>query len=224
MAVSQADYMMAATGDPRWWQTCFSYFVCGSPNGTEVGSDAYRHPDLARAKQLLAESGYKGEKVVMLSSHELDYIGALNDVAVANLKALGVNLDVIETDWGTLVARRANKNPPDHGGWNLFITSLSGSAQFSPLSNPVTDESCDQKNWFGWPCDEKAEKLRTAYIEATDPEKQKAALEALHTQLWQDIPTVLIGQYTQLYAWRKNLIGLPRSPSAVLAFWNVEKK
>src|SRR5215204_525508 len=35
--------------DERWWRPCFSFFVCGSPNETEAGSEAYRKPDLARA-------------------------------------------------------------------------------------------------------------------------------------------------------------------------------
>ena len=61
MVVQQSDYLSAAfTNDPAWWRECFAYLGCGTPNGTEAGSDAYRKPDLARAKALLAEAGYKG--------------------------------------------------------------------------------------------------------------------------------------------------------------------
>ena len=63
LTVSQADYMSAAYGEQRWWRECFSFFVCGSPNETEAGAEPYRKADLARAKQLFDEAGYKGEKI-----------------------------------------------------------------------------------------------------------------------------------------------------------------
>ncbi len=54
-AMNQSDYMSAAYGDPKLWHECFAFWVCGSPNGTEVGSDAYRKPDLDLARQLVRE-------------------------------------------------------------------------------------------------------------------------------------------------------------------------
>ncbi|MGH7154619.1 MAG: ABC transporter substrate-binding protein, partial [Acetobacteraceae bacterium] len=45
-ALSQTDEMQAAIGDPQYWRTCRAFWVCGSPNGTEVGSEAYKSPDL----------------------------------------------------------------------------------------------------------------------------------------------------------------------------------
>ena len=36
-AVSQRDYMSAAYGDPKYWRECYAFWICGSPNGTEVG-------------------------------------------------------------------------------------------------------------------------------------------------------------------------------------------
>ncbi len=220
MMVNQEDYMAAAFGEKKWWAPCYSYFVCGSPNGTEVGSEAYRKQDIEKAKQLLAESGYKGEKITLISTHEIAMIGAISDVTVANLKAIGMNVEVVESDWGTLVARRAKKEPPDQGGWNIFHTTVGGGAMYLPVTNFTIDETCD-KAWFGWPCDEKAEVLRQAYIRADDTQR-KAALEALHQRLWEAMPTILVGQYRQPYAWRANIKGLVHSN--IIAFWNVEKE
>ena len=59
-AMSQADYMSAAYGDPKYWHECYAFWVCGSPNGTEVGSEPYRKPDLDLARKLVRESGYDG--------------------------------------------------------------------------------------------------------------------------------------------------------------------
>src|SRR5436853_6214684 len=90
MAVNQEEYLSAAFGDERWWRQCYSFFVCGSPNETEAGSEPYQKPDLARAKTLLQEAGYKGEKIVLINTHEIASIGALGDVTANNLKQIGV--------------------------------------------------------------------------------------------------------------------------------------
>ncbi len=56
-AVSQQDYMSAAYGDPNYWRECYAFWVCGGQNGTEVGSEAYRKPDLEKARALVREFG-----------------------------------------------------------------------------------------------------------------------------------------------------------------------
>jgi peptide/nickel transport system substrate-binding protein len=223
LAVDQREYASAAFGDKRWWRPCWSFFVCGSSNGTEAGSETYRHQDLARAKALLAEAGYKGEKIVMLTTEEIPSISALGDVTADNLRKLGVNIDIAVSDWGTMLARRAKKDPPGQGGWNLFHTTVGGTTMFSPLANFTINSSCDGKNWFGWPCDAKTEELRMAYIRAADEGEgaDKAALEALHRHLWEALPDIPVGQYTQPFAWRSNVTGVLCGP--LLVFWNIDK-
>jgi peptide/nickel transport system substrate-binding protein len=221
MAVDQEEYLSAAFGDERWWRQCFSFFVCGSPNETEAGSEPYQKPDLARAKALLAEAGYKGEKVVLINTHEIASIGALGDVTANNLRKLGVNVEIAESDWGTLVSRRAKKDPPDQGGWNLFHTTSGGASVHSPVTNFTIDSGCARSNWFGWPCDDVSEKLRATYVTAPDETARRAALVALHQRLWETLPTIPVGQYVTPYAARSNVRGILKSNPIV--FWNIEK-
>ena len=224
LAVNQADYMAVAFVRPEWGRPCLSYFVCGSPNGTTAGSAEFSHQDLARARQLLAESGYKGEKVVLLSSHEILFSGLAADLAAQTLTQIGLNIDVVESDWGSFMARRNSKNDPAHGGWNLFITSVAGSGTYSPVSSIIADTTCGAKNFAGWPCDAQASALRDAYVHEPDPEKQRAILDQLDTRLWQVVPTVILGQRAQLYAWRNNISGFTHAPGIATVFWNIEKK
>jgi peptide/nickel transport system substrate-binding protein len=221
LTVNQPDYLAAAFGDERWWQPCFSFFVCGSPNETEAGSEPYRHQDLPRAKALFTEAGYKGEKITLINTHEIVGIGALGDVTAANLRQIGLNVDVADSDWGTMVSRRAKKDPPDQGGWHIFHTTVGGSTMYHPVINFTVDSQCNGKSWFGWPCDDTTQKLRQAYIEAPDEEARRAALEALQRQLWQAVPVVPVGQYIQPYAARDNVSGVLRSH--VLVYWNISK-
>jgi peptide/nickel transport system substrate-binding protein len=223
LAMDQKEYLHAASGDdPKWWSECWSVFVCGSPYGTEAGAETLRKRDLARAKQLLAESGYKGEKVIMITTREIPSIGGLGDVTAANLQALGINLEIQESDWGTMLARRAKKDPPSKGGWNIFHTNVAGGAVYHPLTNFVVGTACDQKSWFGWPCDEQAVALLGDFIRAPDEAVRARATEALHRRLWEVVPTIPTGQFKQPIAWRNNVTGL--LSANVNVYWNIEKR
>jgi peptide/nickel transport system substrate-binding protein len=220
LIVNQPDYM-AGYGTPDWWQVCFSYFVCGSANGTDAGSEPYRQQNLARAKQLLAEAGYHGEKIIVVATRELPAQGMLADVTVGALQSIGVNVDFQLTDFATLVARRMSKNAPDQGGWNMIHTAISGPIQSEPATNFNIDSGCAAATYFGWPCDATVEQLRSAYISEPDAAKRRAMLDDLSRAVWASLPAILTGEYFSPYAWRKNVVGLLHANNVV--FWNVEK-
>ncbi|CAN5468706.1 ABC transporter substrate-binding protein [soil metagenome] len=221
LMVDQAEYMTASVGDKKWWRKCYSYFVCGTTNGTEVGSEDYQKQNLDKARQLLKESGYNGERVVLLSNHEILRSGIFADVTAANLRKIGMNVDQQESDWGTLAQRRNNKGSIDKGGWNIYHVAMTGGN--SPVNGIAVDQSCTGKNYPGWPCDNESERLRTVYDQAATPAARTAALEALHKRLWETLPFVLIGQYQQPFAWRTNITGVVQ-PSIVIPFWGLKKQ
>ncbi|HVY14779.1 MAG TPA: ABC transporter substrate-binding protein [Rhodopila sp.] len=223
LAINQADYMAVSFVRPEWGKPCLSFFVCGSPNGVTDGSQPYAKQNLARARQLLQESGYKGEPVILTTSHETLFVGMAADYAMQNLKQIGLNVQEADSDYGTFMTRRNSKNPPGEGGWNLFITSVSGAGLYTPLSNSIADTTCGGKNFAGWACDKEAASLRDAYIHEPDPKKQVEILHQLSRRLWQVMPTVILGQRANLYGWRNNITGFVHSPSLVTAFWNIEK-
>jgi peptide/nickel transport system substrate-binding protein len=220
-AVKQTDYMSAAYGDPKYWRECYAFWVCGSPNGTEIGSDAYRHPDLEKARQLVKESGYAGEPVVLIGGSDIPAYQQMSLVTADLLKRIGMNVDMQLSDWGTASARRAKKDPPAKGGWNLFHTSANGAQLASPLTSPSTITTCDGKNFVGWPCDQTEEDMRIEYIRESDPAKQRALLEKMHAELWNYMPYVPLGQFKQPFAWRKNITGVMKTNT--LVYWNIEK-
>ena len=223
LAADQADYMAVAFVRPEWGKPCLSFFVCGSPNGITDGAAPYAKPDLDRARQLLAESGYNGEPVTLVTSHETLFVGMAADYATEALKKIGLNVQESNSDFGTFMTRRNNKAKPAEGGWNLFITSVSGAGLYTPLSSSIADTTCGGGNFAGWACDQQAADLRDAYIHEADPAKQREILTRFSQRLWEVMPAIILGQRANLYGLRKNITGFLHSPSLVTPFWNIEK-
>ena len=218
--IDQNDVMAAAFGDQKNWEGCNSFYVCHGPFGTVAGAEELK-PNLARAKQLLAEAGYKGEKLYFPSTREIAWIGLMAEVVADEMKRAGMDVELIWGDWGTTSGRQSSRDQPStRNGWNLFVTGASGPTMHHPLTNLGTNMACDGKNFAGWPCDEASEKLRAAFLDA-DEAARPAALDRLHRHLAEAQPYRVLGQYDQPVALRSNVTGLLTSP--VIVYWNIDK-
>jgi peptide/nickel transport system substrate-binding protein len=223
--IDQKEYLAAMVGDRDIEKPCWSIFVCGTPLESTAGLGAWaQKPDLAKAKALLAEGGYKGERVVVMDPTDLPLVHAATLMTAQNLKSIGMNVELQATDWSTLAARRPIKDHPDQnrGGWHVFHTTGPGIAQANPLGNSVVPTPCDGKNYAGWPCDADLEKARLDFITADTPEKQKAVVDRVQTHFYRVLPYVILGQFMAPVAYRTELSGVLDAPRLVL--WNVEKK
>ncbi len=157
MVASQPDYMTAFVGDQKYWDVCASFFTCGGPMANNAGSQIMTGKrDYEAAKQLIKEAGYKGEKIVLLDAVDQPLIHAEALVTVDMLKKLGLNVEYVAADWGTVVTRRASKKPPAEGGWNIFETGWTGADLLDPSTNVMLRANGDQA-WFGWPKDDQLE-------------------------------------------------------------------
>jgi peptide/nickel transport system substrate-binding protein len=214
-AINQDDEMAAGWGDPAHWKTCNSYFICGSPNGTEAGAEGF-HQDFAKARQIAQAAGYKGEKLIFVATKEIPTLGQMSEVAYDALKRAGFNVEMQWGDWGTVGQMLRKKD-----AWNLFLTGAPGAIMYNPLTNIATEMTCEGKNFVGWECDPKAEALRQAFLDS-DEATRPAALDTYHGYLAQVQPYRVLGQYDALSAVRTNVSGLLESP--VIVYWNIEKK
>ncbi len=219
-AVNQQDYALAIAGDPKSGKPCTSYFTCGTPLANEAGSEALAKPDLAKAKQLVKESGYKGEKVILMTATDQPIVHSQALVTSELLRSIGINAELAASDWGTLITRRSSKDPVEKGGWSIFHTWFVGPDMVNPaLNSPL--RGAGEQSWFGWPSDPKLEELRDAWFEAGTPEDQKKAAEALQLRAFETVPYVPTAQFIIPTAYRTNITGIIKSPVTFL--WNVEK-
>jgi peptide/nickel transport system substrate-binding protein len=221
MVANQADFMTAFVGDPKYWEVCASFFTCGTPMASKTGSEALAGKrDYEAAKKLIAEAGYKGEKIILLDAVDQPLIHAEALVATDELKKLGLNVEVVASDWGTVVTRRASKKPPEEGGWNMFETGWVGADTLDPSLNVMLRTNGD-KAWFGWPSDDKLEELRTQWLKASDSEARQEIAAKIQERAFEVVPYVPTGQYVQKTAYRKNIKGVVSAPAIFM--WNVEK-
>jgi peptide/nickel transport system substrate-binding protein len=221
--VDQKDYMRAVAGDEKYWKACPSIFICGgTPFETTAGADALmKGPNPAKAKQLIQEAGYKGERIVLMSATDQPIVHQQALVTTEALRGAGLNIELQANDWGTLITRRASKEPIDKGGWNLFHTWTAAPDMLSPALNIPLRANGD-KAWFGWPTDPKLEELIDAWFKASDPAAQKKFADEIQAEAYTEVPYVPTGQFVVPTAYRKNLDGIIIAP--VVFLWNVEKK
>jgi len=221
MVTSQADIMTAYVGDPKYWKLCPSFFTCGTPMASDAGSAALAGKrDFDAAKKLVAEAGYKGEKIILLDAVDQPLIHAEALVTTEALKQLGLNVEYVASDWGTVVTRRASKKPPAEGGWNIFETGWVGSDTLDPSVNVMLRANGD-KAWFGWPSDDKLEELRTQWLKAGDSEVRQEIATKIQQRAFEVVPYVPTGQFFVKTAVRKNIKGYVSAPAIFM--WNIEK-
>ena len=195
-AIDQKEVMTAVAGSvPELVKTDVGIFVPGTPMANDVGVAVTRGPkDYARLKKELAAAGYNGERVVVLAGTTIPSIFAEAQVASDVLQKIGMNVDFQALEWGTVVSRRASREPNDKGGWNIFYTWLGGFGNISPGPN-IAIRGSGASAWFGWPTDAKMEALRDAWFDAPDLASQQNLCREMQTLFWQDPPYVPLGMY-----------------------------
>jgi peptide/nickel transport system substrate-binding protein len=221
-AMSQEDYMRAVVGDDsKLWRPLPSYFTPGTPLYTEEGGEILKGPrDLDAAKRLLAESGYAGEPVSCIVAQDQPVLKAMGEVTADLLKRMGMKVDFVATDWGTVGARRAVKTPPGQGGWNMFHTWHTGAGSVNPASNFQLRANGDGA-WFGWPKSDAVEAEVAAWFAAKGLEEEQAAVRRLNKAAFDHVVYAPTGFFLAYQAWRKNLSGIAAGP--IPSFWGVSK-
>lgn len=219
MAVNQTDFLQASVGNAQYFRECKSFFPCGTPLASDEGIAALGG-NMDRARQMLREAGYANQKVVILSPTDIPTSHALATVAHDALRRLGMNVDLVATDWGSVLARRASRNPPEQGGWSIFPTWWVGPDLANPaLHAPLRTHGANA--WPGWPTDEAMEALRTRFLNAPNADAQRDIAIQIQRRAFEVVPYVTVGQMWQPTAFRRSVQDIV--PGPIPFFWSVRK-
>jgi len=221
--VDQRDYMAAMAGDPVNWRTCPSVYACDweapDPPGGAALSGAR---DFDKAKGLIAEAGYQGERIVLLDPADIPQLHAEALVTNELLKRLGLNVDLTTTEWGTAIKRVNMREPPDQGGWNVFVTAFASYDMINPATNRFLRAGGIAGSPPGWPTDPQLEKLRSDWFQASDEAQRRAIAEQIEQRAFEFVTYIPTGQYRARSAYRTYLTGRLDAPLPFL--WNIEKR
>jgi peptide/nickel transport system substrate-binding protein len=221
-AIDQSEFVAAVMGnESSTAKTGVGVFTVGSPLATNVGMEVLTGPrDVAKARQLVQESGYHGERAVLLSPSDYPSLQAVAQVTYAVYQRVGLNVDFASTDWGTVISRRASKESVEHGGWSTFVTTADGLGLANPIGNNMI-RGTGATAWFGWPTNPRLVALREAWLDAPDLAAQRKIADDIQRVVWEEVPYIPVGQWALPIAFRTNVTGILRSPYPT--FWNVSK-
>jgi peptide/nickel transport system substrate-binding protein len=219
-AVRQREFMEAVVGSNGSYDDHTGVFTSGTPMANDAGMEALsgKH-EPADIKREIVQAGYKGERVVYLAVSDVPRINAIAEVGADMLRKIGMNVDEVSTDWGTVVQRSVSRQPIDKGGWNMFASFTGG----YDMSNPGSAQLLRANGagaYNGWPDSPKLEALRDAWLTTADLAAQKAIARQIQLQAFQDVPFLPVGSYYQPTAYRADLNGMTKG---LILFTNLRR-
>jgi peptide/nickel transport system substrate-binding protein len=221
--IDQTAMMQSVVGpNPADYFVPHGVFCPNTPMASEAGLEPLMGPrDLPRARELVRASGYGGEKVAMLVATDYPQFKAMGEVAADMFQKLGVNVDYVSMDWGSMLQRRTNRGPVEQGGWSVLNTGWEGSDHMDPSNHfAIRGNGNDPAAWPGWCVSERLEQLREAWFDAPTSAEQQRICRDLQVQCMQDVPSIPLGQFQQPTAHRNTVTGVkPGFPT----FWGVRR-
>ena len=215
----QSDYM-SAVALPGDWQECHAMFPCSLPGTLEFEPSPRGTAALERARAALREAGYNNEPIIHINPSDFPAVTQQGRVTVDLMRRLGLNMQPIESDWASIVARRSNRGVPAQGGWHLHNTNFPSPGIANPALSPII-RMHGEGAWFGWPRDEGVEAAVQAWIEAPDEVAQADAHRRVQELAWEAVPFAPTGLFRLRTGFRRDLEGVLQAPSPML--WNLRR-
>lgn len=128
-AALDLDEIMAAATDGLyqlnhgWVYPNSQYFL------PEAGKALYNQKDAGKAKALLAEAGYKGEPLTVITNKDYQFMFKSAVVMAEQLKAVGITVKLDVLDWPTMAAKANTAE-----GWNLATSGFAIQPFVGPYS------------------------------------------------------------------------------------------
>jgi peptide/nickel transport system substrate-binding protein len=220
--VNQEDYLQTIVGNPDYYRTCHSFITCGTTYEDETGKEVMADYNPKKAYEMMKAAGYNDEPIYVLAATDHHTITPAAQVLLNAMREAGLNVNAVSIDWGSVVARRSNRELPENGGWNIFVTTSSGTTSLNPALNTWLGATCENAN-VGWPCDEELETLRGDFAFAQSVDDRKAVARKIQERAMHVVPYISFGQWTQPMAYRSDKISGIIPVTGLTVLWNIEK-
>lgn len=207
--------LIAATGNnSAFYELDPSLFYNYQIWHTENGADMYYGRNIEKAKELIAESGYKGETIVWATTKDYDWMYQIAVVVQAQLAEVGIKIDLQINDWPTQASLLVNGSLEKD--WDIFSTGFSLFDQIDPSGMnglivspqvvlPYVSKEMDEIMMEG--------------MSSSDPSIRKMAYDKMEMLVYKDIPYIVFGKTNALAGATSKLEG--EEPWFVTRMWNV---
>jgi peptide/nickel transport system substrate-binding protein len=189
-------------------------FPAGMPfHGSVHDQDPYAKANIQKAKQLMQEAGYKGEKVVLTAHLIPDRIAQGAVVIQAQLQAAGMNVEVKTLESAAL------QEVWNKGDFELFYSGLTPRPDADVYYCQTNESTASNSGYNNPEYDRLCQEGRKA-VKAEDRAKIYAQLEQLRRADLPYYPTIYV---PEVAAWRENVKGWNHWAAGYARVWGVSK-
>lgn len=188
-ALNMNEIMAAGFGDPKFYSVEGNHYPKGSPFYSEARITDYNQNNPAKAREMAAAAGYKGEPIKYLTSKQYEFHYRMALVMAEQLKRAGFTVDMQVVDWATLIQRRN-----DPALWDIYMTH----SAFLPepmLTPPQLGDGAPG----GWKTPMKDLAI-TQFTQQTDPVKRGTIWGTVQALVYTEVPYIKLGNFNSLTA------------------------
>jgi peptide/nickel transport system substrate-binding protein len=179
----------------------------------DVSKPYYDQKDPAKAKELLAKAGYKGEKIVLQTNSNYAYMRDAILVLNEQLKAAGMNAEVQVVDWTT----NASNMQRGTGDWNVSTTGFCSQPLLGPQQWKVMVYTFPQVKG-----DTVLDAAYTRFLTSPDVADRKAAWADIEKRVLDQAYMIKVADLGGLRGYDDKVQGL--TPYFFVRYWNVWMK
>ena len=177
-----------------------------------VQAKGYKH-DLAAAKKLLQEAGYKGEPLVMLANKRYPQSFDAAVVSQQMLQGAGINVQIEVLEWATQLDRYSK------GNYQLqafpYSARLDPALSFESVTGPKATQP--RKVWDN----PEAQALLDKSMVVSDKAERQKLFDELHQRFIADVPMVMLYNGIDAGAFGKRVQGYSSSILSKPRLWEV---
>ncbi|GAB6928317.1 ABC transporter substrate-binding protein [Paenibacillus sp. JCM 10914] len=207
-AFNNDEIMLASFAKPDLYSLAPGYLNTNQVQwSTEAGAEYYNQANPDKAKELLAEAGYNGEEITLLTTKDYNEMYTATLVIQEQLRQIGMNVKVENFDFPTFLE---TKN--DRSKWDIFVASTG--YQITPPQLLAVNP-----DWAGLDNETVKQALVDIRAAATPEDAQKEWAE-LQGFMYEFASSTVIGHYNGVVATSKKLEGFELFEAPVV--WNAK--
>jgi peptide/nickel transport system substrate-binding protein len=226
MALNQEDDMRAIVGsDDSLWKRLPFFFTPGMPAYTEAGGEILKGPrSIEGAKRLLAAAGHNGQPITVLVAQDQAPLKAMGEVTNALLRSLGMNVDFVATDWGTVVQRRASRHRRARADGTSSTPGMGAPTASRPPPTTRSAATAAAPGSAGRPARRPKRRWRSGWRRQHPLRRRpptRRSYEEINRAAMTDVIYIPTGFDLGYQAWRRDVTGIQKGPLPF--FWGVAK-